>query len=112
MVPAQRVPEQLAKVSPAYASDAVLVGWYGRTRNRARLAARSSASVMKPASRMRASTTWLRSSARGKLDHGDSAAGARASPAMNALSARVSDSAGLPNTRRAIGSTPYTPALR
>ena len=56
----------------------------------ARSAARSSASVMKPASRMRASTTWLRAIAPSRLDHGDKAAGARASPAMNALSAIVS----------------------
>jgi hypothetical protein len=49
--------------------------------------------VMNPSSRMRSRTTWLRATARSRFDHGDSAAGARARPAMSALSARVSDRA-------------------
>ena len=61
---------------------------------------------MKPAARIRARTTWLRAIAPSRFDHGDSVAGARASPAISALSATVRSLAALPNTRRDIASTP------
>ena len=61
-----------------------------RMRIRAARAACSCASVMKPSSRMRVSTTWLRSIAPSRFVHGDSADGARASPAISAHSARFS----------------------
>ena len=56
--------------------------------------------------RIRASTTRLRATAPSRFDHGESVAGARASPAMSALSAIESARAGLPNTRCDIASTP------
>ena len=58
-------------------------------RMRAARAARSCAAVMKPCSRIRVSTTWLRSSAPSWLVHGESADGARASPAISAHSGEV-----------------------
>ena len=61
---------------------------------------------MNPPSRIRARTTWLRPMAPSRFDHGDSVAGARARPAMSALSASVRFFAGLPNTRCDIASTP------
>ena len=61
---------------------------------------------MNPPSRIRASTTWLRATAPSRFDHGDSVAGARASPAMSALSAIDRFLDGLPNTRCDIASTP------
>ena len=53
-------------------------------RMRALGGARPALRVMKPSSRIRASTTWLRSTAPSRFDHGESADGARASPAMSA----------------------------
>ena len=50
---------------------------------------------MNPSSRMRVSTTWLRVIAPSRLVHGESADGARASPAISAHSARVNVLAGL-----------------
>ena len=59
-----------------------------------------------PLLRIRASTTWLRAIAPSRFDHGDSVAGARASPAISALSARLRSFADFPNTRRDVASTP------
>ena len=84
----------------------------GAIRMRAARAARSSVSVMNPSSRMRVRTTWLRAIAPSRLVHGESADGARASPATSAHSARFRVFAGRPNRCRDIVSTPYTPALR
>ena len=63
-------------------------------------------SVMKPSSRIRVRTTWLRAMAPSRLDQGDSVDGARASPAISAHSARFNCFAGRPNRCRDIVSTP------
>ena len=75
-------------------------------RSRAVRAALSCSGVMNPWSRMRASTTKLRRRASSRFDHGESADGARMTPAMSAASGSVTSRAGLPKSRRAIGSTP------
>ena len=107
MVAAEAIAELLAQVFLRVAAARV-----GGTRDTAGcgavrcFAACSWPAVMKPSSRIRASTTWLRAIAPSRLDQGESADGARASPAISAHSASVSCFAGLPNRCRDIVSTP------
>ena len=70
-------------------------------------ASRSCASVMNPSSRIRASTTWLRSSAPGRLVHGRQAGGRSRQPRDQAHTPRrFRLFAGRPNRCRDIVSTP------
>ena len=75
-------------------------------RGRTCAAAFSCAAVMNPSSRIRRRTTRLRSSAPSRFDHGDSADGARISPAISDASGSVSLLAGFPYRFCDIVSTP------
>ena len=100
---AELLPQELLRVADAR------LGRAGIRRGSAAAPARaafSCAGVMNPSSRIRCSTTWLRSSAPSKFDHGDSADGARIRPAISAASGSVSRLAGLPNRFCDIVSTP------
>jgi len=106
MVAAELVAETLPQELFRVAAPCIDRTGIGMIRIRAWTAVSSWPAVMNPCSRMRESTTWLRSTAPSRFVHGERPAGDCASPAISALSASVSCFAGFPNKWRDIVSTP------